>query len=245
MKVVAIIQARMGSSRLPGKVLKTVLNKPLLEHQIERIREAKLIDEIVIATTFLKQDDPIVSLCEKLNVPYYRGSEIDVLERYHEAALSVKAQAIIRITSDCPIIDPLQIDKVVQVYLSVNDISPLRYVSNTLQRTYPRGMDTEVFSFSSLREAHIHAHTLKEREHVTPYMTSRPTTFSLTNVPYKNDESHHRWTVDTPEDLLLIKKIIEHLYPQSPLFTMERVLDLLNRHPQWMKINAHIAQKEG
>ena len=148
MKTAAIIQARMGSTRLPGKVLKTVMGKTLLEYQIERVKEAQMIDQIIIATTMKKIDEPIVNLCERLGVDYFRGSEHDVLSRYFETATNFNIDVIVRITSDCPLIDPEIIDKVVSHYL--NHREKLDYASNTLERTYPRGLDTEVFSYNAL-----------------------------------------------------------------------------------------------
>ncbi|MFG6115328.1 cytidylyltransferase domain-containing protein [Halobacillus sp. MO56] len=244
MKVAAIVQARMGSTRLPGKVLKKVLNRPLLAYQLERVKRSLFTDQIVIATTDTAKDDPLVSWCEKNGVTYYRGSETDVLQRYYRAALSVKAETVIRLTADCPLIDPFQIDNVVNKYLSLKDDHPLQYVSNTLKRTFPRGMDTEIFSYKALEAAHNGAKKPNEREHVTKYMIDHPDIFRLTNVNYSRDESNHRWTVDTTEDFLLVKKILEALYPRNPYFTLENILELLEKHPEWQKINAHILQKK-
>ncbi|MCQ5366113.1 glycosyltransferase family protein [Anoxybacillus salavatliensis] len=242
MKVAAIIQARMGSTRLPGKVLKKVLDKTLLEYQIERVKRAKTIDEIIIATTTKESDDPIVHLCQQLSIPYYRGSEEDVLSRYYEAATTFGVDVIVRLTSDCPIIDPNVIDKVVEQYLDNRD--RYDYVSNTLTRTYPRGMDTEVVSYEVLKRAHEEARELTYREHVTAYIYHHPDQFRLCNVSNEKDESKHRWTVDTEEDFLLIKNILETLYPLNPLFTLEDVIQILLDKPEWVEINAHIEQKK-
>jgi len=241
-KVAAIIQARMGSTRLPGKVLKKVLDKTLLEYQIERVKRAKTIDEIIIATTTKESDDPIVHLCQQLSIPYYRGSEEDVLSRYYEAATTFGVDVIVRLTSDCPIIDPNVIDKVVEQYLDNRD--RYDYVSNTLTRTYPRGMDTEVVSYEVLKRAHEEARELTYREHVTAYIYHHPDQFRLCNVSNEKDESKHRWTVDTEEDFLLIKNILETLYPLNPLFTLEDVIQILLDKPEWVEINAHIEQKK-
>ncbi|MDR4433312.1 cytidylyltransferase domain-containing protein [Bacillus tequilensis] len=242
MKVTAIIQARMGSSRLPGKVLKKVLNKPLLEYQIERIKRAALIDDIVIATTTNENDKPIVELSKRLSLTYYCGSENDVLSRYYEAAKINKAETVIRLTSDCPIIDHRVIDKAVKFYLDSN--GQYDYVSNTLDRTYPRGMDIEVFSVSALEKAHAESSLEHEREHVTPFIFLNPGRFKLANITYDENQNQHRWTVDTPEDFLLIKKIIEKLYPTNPDFSLEDTLALLNAFPEWSLLNARIEQKE-
>ncbi|WKA47114.1 glycosyltransferase family protein [Geobacillus zalihae] len=242
MKVAAIIQARMGSTRFPGKVLKKVLGKTLLEYQIERVKRAKTIDEIIIATTTKESDDPIVQLCQQLSIPYYRGSEEDVLSRYYEAATEFGVDVVVRLTSDCPIIDPNVIDKVVEHYLENKD--RYDYVSNTLTRTYPRGLDTEVMSYEVLKKAHDEAKELIYREHVTAYIYHHPDQFRLCNVSNEKDESKHRWTVDTEEDFLLIKNILETLYPLNPLFTLEDVIQILRDKPEWVEINAHIQQKK-
>lgn len=241
MKIVAIIQARMGSTRLPGKVLRQVLEKPLLVYQLERVARAKLIDEMIVATTERRIDDPIVLLCQALGIAYYRGSENDVLNRYFEAASFINAEVVVRLTSDCPLIDPEQIDKVIKSYL----LSPheLLYVSNILKRSFPRGMDTEVFSFKALKLANQKAKTKSDREHVTRYMVNNPYTFHLANVTNNKDYSYHRWTVDAIEDFILIKRIIETVYPTQPYFTMEDIIALLEKFPKWQKINAHIEQK--
>jgi spore coat polysaccharide biosynthesis protein SpsF len=241
-KVAAIIQARMGSTRLPGKVLKKVFGKTLLEYQIERVKRAKTIDEIIIATTTKENDRPIVQLCQQLSIPYYRGSEEDVLSRYYEAATEFGVDVVVRLTSDCPIIDPNVIDKVVTHYLENRD--QYDYVSNTLTRTYPRGLDTEVMSYEVLKRAHEEAKELTYREHVTAYIYHHPDQFRLCNVSNEKDESKHRWTVDTEEDFLLIKNILETLYPINPLFTLEDIIQILRDKPEWIEINAHIEQKK-
>jgi spore coat polysaccharide biosynthesis protein SpsF len=231
----------MTSTRLPGKVLKAVLGKSLLEYQIERLRRVKLADAVVIATTTNDTDQPIVDLCNQLTVSYYRGSEFDVLERYYQAALRYSIDVIVRVTSDCPLIDPKVINQVIQFYLE--NLDRYDYVSNTLSRTYPRGMDTEVFSFQSLQEAFQQATTSPEREHVTPFIYCHPQRYRLGEVSYPSNQSAHRWTVDTPEDFQLIRKILEALYPNQPDFTLEDILRLLAKHPDWTLINSHIEQK--
>lgn len=241
MKTVAIIQARMGSTRLPGKVLKKVLGKPLLEYQLERVKKSRLIDEIVVATTVKEQDQPIVDFCMEKGVSCYRGSEEDVLARYYEAAKAYEADIVVRLTSDCPVIDPDVIDRVIQAFLEDEEAD---YVSNTLERTFPRGMDTEVFSFQALEQAFQSARMQSEREHVTPYIWKNSDRFSIKSVFHRDDLSIHRWTVDTPEDFELIKKMIEHLYRVQRDFSMEDMLQLLDQHPQWKEINAHIEQKK-
>lgn len=242
MKVVIIVQARMTSTRLPGKVLKPVLGKPLLEYQIERLQRVQLADEIAIATTTNAKDDPIVKLCDRLSIPYFRGSEADVLARYHGAAIAYQADVIVRVTSDCPLIDPQVIDRTIQYYLDRFD--EFDYVANCLKRTYPRGMDTEVFSFKALNEAFLEATVQPDLEHVTPFIHRQSTRYNLGHILYSRDCSQHRWTVDTLEDFELIQNILAALYPVNSKFSLEDCLQLLDRYPEWTKINAHIEQKQ-
>lgn len=240
MKVVAIIQARMGSTRLPGKIMKEVMGKPLLEYQIERVKRAKTIDEIIIATTTKKADDQIAEFCEQLSIPCYRGSEEDVLARYYEAATKYKADIIVRITSDCPVIDPEVIDRVVDKYLN----GGYDYVSNTIERTFPRGMDIEVFSYKSLEKAHKNAKKQSEREHVTPYLYLNDNNFKLGKFLGENDYSKYRLTVDTIEDFQVIKIIIQELYEKNKLFGMKDIIYFLSSNPEIVKINENIEQKK-
>lgn len=242
MTIAIIVQARMTSTRLPGKVLKPVLGKPLLAYQIERLKRVEAADRIVIATTRNGADDPIVELCQVLAVDYFRGSEQDVLSRYYGAAQAAQADVVVRVTSDCPLIDPAIIDQVIQVYVTQRD--RYDYVSNALKRTYPRGMDSEVLPTWALEQAYQEATAPPEREHVTPFIYNRPERYALGHVTYPQDLSHHRWTVDTSEDFELIKCMLEALYPQVPNFTIHDCLELLNRHPDWPAINAHIEQKK-
>lgn len=242
MRTVIIVQARMTSTRLPGKVLKRVLGKPLLEYQIERLQRVKLANEVVIATTTNKTDEPIVELCNSLSVAYFRGSEEDVLSRYYQAATASKADLVVRVTSDCPLIDPQVINAAIDYYLQ--NQSNYDYVSNCIKRTYPRGMDIEVFSFSVLQQAFLEATAQPDREHVTPFIHRQPERYRLGHVLYSEDCSHHRWTVDTPEDFELIQKIIEAVYPNQPCFTLEDCLELLQQNPDWYFINSDIEQKK-
>jgi spore coat polysaccharide biosynthesis protein SpsF len=243
MKVVIIIQARMTSTRLPGKVLKTILDKSILEHQVERLQRIENAADIVIATTTNLTDQPIVECCQSLSTPYYRGPEADVLARYYGAATEHAADAIVRITSDCPLIDPQVVSEVIRFY--VNNFPKYDYVSNVLERTYPRGMDTEVFSYSALQEMFNEATLQQDRENVTTYIyKTHPEKYHTANVFNFEDQSHHRWTVDTPEDFELIKRIIETLYPIKPTFDLADTLKLLNQHPDWCELNAHIEQKK-
>jgi spore coat polysaccharide biosynthesis protein SpsF len=242
MTTVIIVQARMASTRLPGKIMKEVLGKTLLEHQIERLRRVKQADKLVIATTDHGEEQPIVDLCERLEVDSFRGSENDVLSRYYGAATQYGADMVVRITSDCPLIDPAVVDGVIDHFQRRH--SEVDYASNTFpELTYPRGMDTEVFSYRALKEAYQEAVDLPEREHVTIFIKRRPERYRIVNLPYRQDVSRHRWTVDTPEDLELIARILTALYPQNPEFTLEDCLDLLKKHPEWEEINGEVRQK--
>lgn len=241
-RVVVINQARMTSTRLPGKVLKPVLGRPLLEYQIERLRRASLVHEIVVATTTNATDDVLVDFCRGRGVAVYRGSETDVLSRYHGAAREAGAEVVVRVTSDCPVIDPAVVDQVIGHYLAHRD--EFDYVSNTQVRSFPRGMDTEVFPMASLERAFREGALDYEREHVTPFLYRNPERFRIGQVVYRENRGDDRWTVDTPEDYELIRRIIEALYPDNPAFTLEDVLALLDRHPDWRQINAHINQKK-
>ncbi|MDP2690678.1 MAG: glycosyltransferase family protein [Deltaproteobacteria bacterium] len=237
-----IIQARMTSTRLPGKVLKEVLGRPLLGYQIERLRRVKAADGVVVATTANEADGPIADLCARLSVPVFRGSEEDVLSRYYFAAREHGAETVVRLTSDCPLIDPAVVDRVIGFYIERRP--DFDYVSNCLQRTYPRGMDTEVFSFKALEQAFNEAVERHDREHVTPFVYSRPRRFALANVAHGEDLSRYRWTVDTPEDFELIRLVIETLYPVKPGFAMEDVLALFEKDKSLFLINAHVEQKK-
>ncbi|MDF2636161.1 MAG: acylneuraminate cytidylyltransferase [Pelosinus sp.] len=239
MKTVIIVQARMTSTRLPGKVLKTVLGKPLLEYQIERLRRIEAADEIVIATTTNDTDQPIVDLCNRLGVSYFRGSEEDVLARYHEAAEKYNADIVVRITSDCPVIDPTVCEDAISDFIKNQD----QYDYVRLEQ-YPRGLDVEVFSFKVLDECFRESTDKPDREHVTPFIYRHPKRYRLKSITCDEDYSHHRWTVDTPEDLELITRIIEELYPINQKFNYVDIIKALKRYPDWYYINAEVRQKQ-
>jgi spore coat polysaccharide biosynthesis protein SpsF len=241
LNTVIIVQARMTSTRLPGKVLLEVAGKPLLEYQIERLRRATLADQVVVATTVNEADEPIVALCRRLAVPVWRGAEHDVLARYHDAALAHHADVVVRVTSDCPVIDPQVLDATIACYLGEG--GQLDYVSNSLERSFPRGLDVEVLSFKVLAEAYIEALDEEEREHVTPFLYRRPERYRLANLACPEDLSGHRWTVDTPEDFALVAHLIGGLYPVLPQFGLADMLAWLKGRPQLSALNAHIEQK--
>lgn len=241
MDTAIIVQARMTSTRLPGKVLKTVMNKPLLAYQIERLKRVQHADGIVLAITTNSADDVLGHFASEQGVTCFRGSELDVLGRYYNAALSVGAQTVVRITSDCPLIEPAIVDQIIQTFRCSADVD---YVSNTLTRTYPRGLDVECFSFAALKRACLEATENYQREHVTPYIYQNKKHFRVLEVLSEVDYSSCRWTVDTDEDYQLIKLIIENLYCVNPAFSWHDVLKLLQLHPTWAIINAHVEQKK-
>ena len=232
----------MTSTRLPGKVLKKILGKTLLEYHLERIKLVPSIDEVVVATTVNDSDNPIVELCEATGTAYFRGSELDVLSRYYEAAKQFNADVVMRVTSDCPLLDPVEAEKVIRRYLDNAD--KFDYVSNSInERTYPRGMDAELFSLRVLEEVSREALEPRDREHVTPFIYERPERYRLGGVSYDTNESRYRLTVDTEADFELITKIIEALYPLNTIFNLCDILDLMKANPEWELINAHVKQK--
>jgi spore coat polysaccharide biosynthesis protein SpsF len=241
MRTVVIVQARMSSTRLPGKIMKQVLGRPLIDFLMERLSRVRLADQVVIATTTNPADDIVAEWCQSKSIPHIRGSEQDVLERYIQAAHQFNAQTIVRITSDCPLIDPALVDKMIAYYQMHQE--HYDYMSNALERTYPRGMDTEVFSLAALEKAHEEARAPIERELVTIYMYWNPKRFRITNVPDIKDRSQYRLTVDTPEDFELIRRMFETLYPKNPAFGVEDMVQLLEAQPDLAAINAHIEQK--
>lgn len=240
MGVLAIVQARMGSSRLPGKVLKTVEDKALLKYQMDNLRRSKQIDKIVIATTINKKDDEIVSFCELNDYMYYRGSELDVLSRYFNTWKYFYGDIIVRLTSDCPLIDVNVVDDIIQFYKE----NEFDYVSNTIKRTYPRGLDVEIFSNKSLEKAFSEAILERDREHVTPYMYTNPQLFKTGVYKGDIDYSRHRWTVDTEEDFELISNLIMELNKRKIECNLNNLIQILNDNSEWAQINAHVEQKE-
>jgi spore coat polysaccharide biosynthesis protein SpsF len=241
-KINIIIQARMGSTRLPGKILKPIMGRPMLSYLLERLRDIQKPHALIIATSLNSQDDVIESFAQKEKVLVFRGDEEDVLDRYYQASLAYPADYIIRITSDCPLIDPHIVEQA--IHLMETEKPTPDYVSNVLLRTFPRGMDVELFSFAALKKAAKEAITPSEREHVTPFFHKHPSRFRLANFTHSLDLSNYRLTVDTPEDFLLISKIFEDLYPKKKKFTLDDIIQEWGRHPDWSLINAHVKQKE-
>ena len=239
-KIICIIQARMGSTRLPGKVMKKIKRKSILYYVIERVKKSKMIDKIIIATTTNKNDDLIVKEAKKLKVDIFRGSEEDVLSRYFFASKEFNADIVIRITSDCPLIDPEIIDKIIKKHIE----SKSDYTSNTIKRTYPRGFDTEVFNKDIIKDVYKNASEKYQREHVTIFILENKERYKITNVETKGKlyRPDIRVTLDTIEDFELISKIIENFDDIS--FGLEEVIDFLNENPQLLELNKNINHKE-
>jgi spore coat polysaccharide biosynthesis protein SpsF len=237
LSVICVIQARMGSARLPGKVAMDIAGKSMLERVVERASLIQNVDRLFVATSHAIADDKVEHIAEKLGVSCHRGSESDVLRRYWEVAAAEGADDIVRITADCPLLDPEVSSLVLERYLTVRP----DYASNTIERTYPRGLDTEVFSFSSLEQAHREATGLSDREHVTRFIWRQPNRFNLLNVKGSVDFSIHRWTVDQPRDLEFVRRIYQLL--GENVFGMNTLFDLLNRHPDLSRINTDHTHK--
>lgn len=235
-KVGIIVQARMGSTRLPGKVIKIINGKPMLQILIERLKKMRLCDEIIIATTGNKNDDIIAKISRDLGVQVYRGEENDVLKRYYYAAKDNKLDVIVRVTSDCPLADPFLIDAMIQKFLSYDNVD---YLSNTLKRTFPRGFDVEVFRFEALEKAFKYAHKQYQRKHVTPYIHEF---LNCLDYTCDTDASSFRVTVDTAEDFELVSKIFADLN-DIPLIRYRDVIRLLNKKPELVSINSGVTQK--
>jgi spore coat polysaccharide biosynthesis protein SpsF len=227
----------MGSTRLPGKVLKDIEGETVLARVVNRLRRARLITEFLVATTDLAADDAIVNECRRLSVSVSRGDRDDVLDRYYRAAQLTKADVIVRITSDCPLIDAELTDKTIAAFLEARP----DYASNSLVLSYPRGLDTEVMSFAALGRAWKEARKPYEREHVTPYIYQHPTEFKLLSVTNDVDHSGERWTLDTPEDLEFVRAIYSRFGGDA--FLSGDVFDLLNREPGLRELNRSVVQK--
>jgi spore coat polysaccharide biosynthesis protein SpsF len=230
----------MGSTRLPGKALTFIGVRPMLDWVVKRSARATLIDSVTVATTVDARDDSIAAFCNESGYPVFRGSEEDVLDRFWKATEASRAGAIVRITSDCPLIDPEVIDLTVAGFLSNG--GDVDYASNTLEpRTYPRGLDVEVFSRAALERAWREDLKPESREHVTPYMYRTTGLFRTLRVAASVDHSDHRWTVDTPEDLAFVRAIYDK-FPDGE-FGYREVITFLSSHPEIRLLNAGIRQK--
>lgn len=243
MKRVVILQARMTSARLPGKVLADLAGRPMLSQQLRRLRAMKEADEIVIATTSLSSDDPIVDLARREGVRWFRGDESDVLLRFVGAARDARAEIVVRLTADCPLLDAGEADRVVRE-LRTHE-ADADYASNVLRRTYPRGLDAEALFEDVLERMHRLATTAKSREHVTWFLrTEAPSLFKTRSVEDAEDNSDLRWTVDTAEDLAGIRRIYEGVHLAYTPRTYREILAYVRAHPEVSATNAGVIQKD-
>jgi spore coat polysaccharide biosynthesis protein SpsF len=238
MKIATIVQARMGSTRLPGKVLLDLGGMTVLARVVNRLRRAKLVGEIIIATTSDPADDAIVDECHRLSVESFRGEELDVLDRYYRAAQRAKAEAVVRVTSDCPMIEPEVTDLVISTFIEQRP----DYASNARQRTYPRGLDTEIMTAAALARCWDEAKLDYQRVHVTPYIYENPTEFRIVSVTGEPDYSQYRWTVDTPEDLAFLRAVYQH-FGNDDGFYWRDAIKLMEEQPAIVELNRHITMK--
>jgi spore coat polysaccharide biosynthesis protein SpsF len=241
--VVGIIQARMGSSRLPGKVLKDVHGMPLLIREIVRVRRAQSLGQVIVATTVDPEDDPIAEFCRRQGVPFYRGDPLDVLDRYYQAAQLFKAEVVVRLTGDCPLIDPREIDRTVRAFFAAGVDFAANRLPPPWKRTTPIGMDTEVVTFDALARAWREAEARYAREHVMPYLYEQEGRFNVLLVDHTPDLGKYRLTVDTPEDLALIREIFDH-FGGTDEFSLMEIMALLKERPELLALNAQVVHKD-
>src|SRR4030065_1665440 len=239
--VLAILQARVSSTRLPGKVLKPILGQPIILRQFERIKRAKKINHFLVATSIDQTDDQLADLCAENGIPCFRGNLEDVLDRFYQAAKPFSPEHVVRLTGDCPLADPQLIDEVISFYRQ----GDFDYVSNTVEPTYPDGLDVEVFKFECLKQAWEEADLPSQREHVTPFIHQQPAQFKIGCFKNCVDLSFLRWTVDEPLDFELVTKIYEALYPLNSGFTTDDILAFLDDHPELKTLNTHFQRNEG
>ena len=236
----AVIQARFSSSRLPGKVLKPLHGEAMLLQQIKRLKKAKAIDRLVVATSSQASDNPIEALCLEQGIDYFRGDLDDVLGRFYHCALKYNASNLIRLTGDCPLLDPNVVDAAIKLHLA----SGADYTSNCTERTYPDGQDVEVFTMAALHQAFGKAKKPSEREHVTPYIREN-TDFSQAHLTQTADWSELRMSVDHPADFQFAETVYGHLYDANPDFSLADIVALLQAHPEIADINQGITYNEG
>lgn len=240
-ETIAFLQARMKSTRLPGKVMKPILGEPMLWRQIERLRRVTGLKDLVVLTSNSQQDDEIALFCEQKEVNCFRGSESDVLGRFYQAAEVYSPDIVVRVTGDCPLIDSEITNRVIEYRKAGN----FDYVSNALEPTFPDGLDTEVFLTSALIRANNEAIKPHEREHVTPYIYNHKENFNIGSFKGAEDFSSYRWTVDEPKDFEFVEQVYSILYPSNPQFDMHDVLNLLSQRPDLLSLNRHYRRNEG
>lgn len=239
--IAAFVQARSSSTRFPGKVLKPILEKPMLKLELERIRSCRMLDRVVVVTSLQPEDQSIVELGHGIGVDVFRGSLENVLDRFYQAALKFKPDHIVRLTGDCPLIDAKVIDDMIRLYLE----NSCDYGTNCMPPTYPDGLDAEVFTFMALETAHREAVLPSHLEHISLFFEQQPERFKTVNLACPQDLSSLRWTVDEPADFEFVRHIFEVLYPGKPLFDMHDVLKLLKARPELLTINNCFSRNEG
>ena len=256
MKTIAIIQARTAASRLPGKIFMDIHGKSMLSRVVERVRRAELVGEIVIATTDDRSDDPVEQYCLENACQVFRGNAFDVLDRYYQTARQFQADLIVRITADCPLIDPSVIDHTISSFLNLESVEPgafnpdnlpYDFAANRLpppwKRTYPIGLDTEVTTFQNLEVAWQEAQHSHQREHVMPFFYEQPERFRILHVSHEPDYGYFRWTVDTASDLAVVDRIYRHFEPRQ-FFDWLEIITLYDQHPELKSINADVKAKD-
>lgn len=241
MKITVILQARMSSNRLPGKVLKLILGLPMLAHQVLRVQRATQVDKVIIATSDHASDDDIANLCRNLNVTCFRGNLNNVLDRFYQAHLLYPSEHIVRLTGDCPLTDPATIDNVIIRHKA----GGFDYTSNCEPATFPDGLDVEVMTSQALKSAWLYAIKPSELEHVTPFIRNNPEQFNCGSFINERDLSAHRWTVDEQADFNFVEKIYQDLYPSNKAFDLQDILKHLDKYPDLIKINQGIIRNEG
>ncbi|HLP99003.1 MAG TPA: glycosyltransferase family protein [Sideroxyarcus sp.] len=240
-KVLAVIQARMESTRLPAKVFLNLGGRPVLAHVIERMRHSRLTSDFIVATTVGRGDLPIVGLCAEMGVRVYCGHEQDPLERYYQAARLYGGEHIVRIKGDCPLLDPEIVDHAIEMHLRTG----ADYTGNTLERSYPVGLDVEILRRQTLAQVWRDAGLASEREHVTLYIPKHPELFKIAHLKQATDLSVKRWTLDYPQDYAFLQAVFNELYRRDPVFGMRAVLDFLAAKPELEQLNAHIPVDAG
>jgi len=238
LKIIGIIQARMHSQRLLGKVMLNLIGKPLIWHIYNRLRSCKYLDEVVISTGEYSTNKEIIDYAQMSNIPYYSGSEKDLIDRLYQTAIKFQASAIVRVTADCPLVDPIIVDKLVQTYLNDQEYD---IVTNCKVRTFPHGLDVELYSNRSLEKMWKEIKQPEIREWFPFFVEKNPSLFKVFNIGSDRNLSHMRWTVDYPEDFELIKIIYQSLFKQNKIFTTKDVLDLLEKNPKLVEINSKYA----
>jgi spore coat polysaccharide biosynthesis protein SpsF (cytidylyltransferase family) len=239
-KITCIIQARTNSSRLPNKILLKLSNTHIIVHIIDRIKKSTLIEQIILATTINHDDQILLDIANDNQITSFKGNEFDVLDRFYNAAKENDAGTVIRITGDCPLVDPILIDKMLKFFLENN----FDYVSNTIERTFPDGLDIEIFTFATLEKAFFEATWISEREHVTPYIIKNPKLFKLFSYTNVENLSHLRWCLDEASDYEMLQKIYQE-FESDNFFSTTDVLKLLEKKPEISEINFGIPMNEG